>query len=165
MTIHIRRAPGFTLISVMLTVAIIGILAAIAYPSYIHQVRASRRSDARASLLWVAAREEQFYSEYNSYGSLEALGYTTPLYSKSKWYQLAASQLDNGAGAAQGSSPGALPSRAEIDAGMAAHSYVLSAQPRNDQIHDACAGLTLDSLGRRDIITTTNTGMTAEDCW
>lgn len=51
----------------MITVAIVGILAAIAYPSYMDQVRKSRRSDGQNLLLDAAAREERFFTQYNTY--------------------------------------------------------------------------------------------------
>lgn len=67
-----NRLRGFTLIEVMITVAIIGILAAIAYPSYIEQVRKSRRADAKAALVTAAQTMERFYTENNSYAAATA---------------------------------------------------------------------------------------------
>jgi type IV pilus assembly protein PilE len=64
------RAPGFTLIELMITVAIVGILAAIAYPSYMDQVRKSRRSDGQNLLLDAAAREERFFTQHNRYSDV-----------------------------------------------------------------------------------------------
>lgn len=62
-----KKLRGFTLIELMVTVVIIGVLAAIAYPSYIEQVRKSRRADAKAALLAIAQTMERFYSENNTY--------------------------------------------------------------------------------------------------
>ncbi len=61
---------GFTLIEIMIVVAIVGILAAIAYPSYQDSVRKSRRADAKTALLEVAQLEERFFSVNNQYSAV-----------------------------------------------------------------------------------------------
>jgi len=59
---------GFTLIELMIVVAIVGILAAIAYPSYQSSVEKSRRSDAQAALTAFSAAMERYYTDNgNSY--------------------------------------------------------------------------------------------------
>jgi type IV pilus assembly protein PilE len=58
---------GFTLIEVMIVVAIVGILATIAYPSYTEQVAKGRRSQARVQLLAAQQWMERFYSENYRY--------------------------------------------------------------------------------------------------
>ena len=63
-------AAGFTLIELMIVVVIIGVIAAIAYPSYQRSVRESNRSEAHAALTTLAALQERFFSNQNSYGNL-----------------------------------------------------------------------------------------------
>jgi type IV pilus assembly protein PilE len=64
---------GFTLMEVMITVVIIGILAAIGYPNYIKYVTESRRSDATINLTRIAALQEKFFTECGFYaGTLGA---------------------------------------------------------------------------------------------
>ena len=68
----VGKARGFTLMELMIVVAIIGILAAIAYPSYQDSVRKSRRADAGAVLLELAQWMERFYTENNRYDQTRA---------------------------------------------------------------------------------------------
>jgi len=62
-----QKIRGFTLIEVMIVVAIIAIIALAAMPSYQGSVNKSRRQDAKASLLEAAAMQERIYSETSSY--------------------------------------------------------------------------------------------------
>jgi len=62
-----RTARGFTLIELMITVAIIGILAAIAYPSFDGYMKRSRRSDAQQLLAAIANREAQYLLDSRMY--------------------------------------------------------------------------------------------------
>lgn len=74
----LHRHNGFTLIELMVAVAIVGILAAIALPSYRDFVMRGNRSAAQAEMMDIANREQQFLLANRSYASkatLEASGY------------------------------------------------------------------------------------------
>ena len=62
-----KRKKGFTLIELMIAVAIVGILAAVAYPSYLGQVRKSNRGSAQAFMMDVAQREQARFLDARSY--------------------------------------------------------------------------------------------------
>jgi len=62
-----RRRRGFTLIEVMITMAIVGVLAAIAYPSYQQYVRRAARSAAQSFMLTIAAKQEQYMLDARTY--------------------------------------------------------------------------------------------------
>ena len=61
------QVGGFTLIELMVVVAIVGIIAMIAVPSYNETVRKGRRADAKVTLMKVAQNLERCFSEKNSY--------------------------------------------------------------------------------------------------
>ncbi len=62
-----KSVYGMTLIELMITVAIIGILASIAYPSYTEFVVRSNRSEAQRELMRIANMQEQYYVDNRTY--------------------------------------------------------------------------------------------------
>lgn len=62
-----KKAAGFSLIELMITVVIIAIVTSIALPSYREHVKRTMRTDATAALLRLAAEQEKFYIANNTY--------------------------------------------------------------------------------------------------
>jgi len=72
-------AAGFTLIELMITVAVMGVLAAIAYPSYMKYVARGNRSAAQSFMLEVTSRQERYLLDGRQYApDLPTLGMTVP---------------------------------------------------------------------------------------
>lgn len=63
------RGRGFTLVELMITLVVVSVLAAIAFPSYQSSVRKARRSDAFDAAVAVQQAQERFRSNNTSYGT------------------------------------------------------------------------------------------------
>lgn len=148
-----RTTHGFTLIELMVTVAIVAILAAIAYPSYRDQVNSSRRSDAQGALSSFALAMERYYTSTNSY--LGAAGtQAVPANSGAPWVFAAEAPLD---GATKYYN-------LTIKAGATQSSYTLVATPKGAQAGDGV--MELDSTGVRRWDRDNSGGFAAnEACW
>ncbi|BBL35854.1 hypothetical protein Nstercoris_02131 [Nitrosomonas stercoris] len=118
------NSHGFTLIETMIVVAIIGILASIAYPSYQEHVQHANRVEARGILLEMAQLLERSYTESNSYSNVTLPVTQSPRTGTAKYtVQFAATPTQN--------------------------SYTLEAVPTGFMASDACGTLTLTQTGAR----------------
>ena len=139
------RTAGFTLIELMIVVVIATILLSIAIPSYMSQVRESRRTEAKTALLDLAGREESFFSTNGSVytNSSTSLGYGaawTPGNSPNGYYTIAVACI-----AAQGVALGC-----GDPAAPNGPAYYLTATPVGTQVKDTqCATFAVDSLGNQ----------------
>jgi type IV pilus assembly protein PilE len=118
-----RPARGFTLIEMMVTVAIMGILAAVAYPSYLEHLAKGRRADGRAALLDLAQRMERYYTERSTYATA-TLGNSGvyPSTSPQGHYTLSITA-------------------------KSATAFSIQATPTGSQLHDACGSLGYNQAG------------------
>src|SRR4051812_41080414 len=70
-----RLKKGFTLIELMIVVAIIGILAAIAIPNFIKFQARSKQSESKSNLKGIFTAEKSFFAEHDGFGTLGAAGW------------------------------------------------------------------------------------------
>jgi len=118
-------ARGFTLIELMIVVAIIAIVTAVAYPSYLDQVSKTRRSVAQGDLMELASFMERYFTENNTYVGA-ALPFAQSPKSGTSYYTLT------------------LPA-----ASLTATAYVLTATPTGSQSADSCGTMTLAQTGAK----------------
>ena len=95
----LKGQKGFTLIELMIVVAIIGILAAIAIPNFLRYQAKSRQSEAKTNLGALFVAETSYFGERNRYGSLGEVGFALAGTSNRYTY-LAPPDLGNGTGPA-----------------------------------------------------------------
>ena len=143
------RSGGFTLIEVMIVVVIVGILVAVALPGYQNSMQKGRRADAKAALLDVAGRQEQYMLDRGTYtDNMEDLGFgADPMESDEGHYTIDATGDCDTTGTT-------------TDLGRC---YELTATPQagSPQIDDArCTSFIIYSNGLK-----TGTGSDIEGCW
>ena len=74
-----KKTKGFTLIELMIAVAIVGVLTVIAYPSYQNYLVKGTRANAKAFLMDVSSRQQQYLLDNRAYtATLSDLGLTEP---------------------------------------------------------------------------------------
>lgn len=144
-----RPSTGFTIIEVLVVVAILGILAAIAIPQYTKYVTNARRADGKSALVSAAQAMERYYTNNYTYvGATIGTNSTSTIYSKSDsgYYNLSFTT--------NGTNPSA--DKFEIQA---------VADPNGKQANDAlCKTLTINHLGVKEAWSAQNTETTSQ-CW
>lgn len=132
-----RPQRGFTLIELMITVAIVGILTAIAYPAYSKYVQRGNRAEGIVMLNEAVARMERYYAQNNNYApaDLTTLGFpsTTPTSTTGKYLLKISSS--------------------------SATAYTFQVVPQGTQATDTCGSLTVAQDGTRTPDPSTST------CW
>jgi type IV pilus assembly protein PilE len=132
-----RRARGLTLVELMIVVAVMAILATVAYPLYTEQVRKVRRSDGRTAVEAVALAQERFFTvngRYNVNLGSVVIDTTSPLRtgtSPEGYYNVAI---------------------AAGPTGNIASSFIVTATPvasRSQASDSGCTAMTLNSAGTR----------------
>lgn len=140
---------GFNLVELMVVVAIVGIIAAIAYPSYLEQIRTTKRADCSGALVSLGNAMERHYSVNGSYLGAAAAGANT-------------------------GAPAIFSASCPVDGGAAtynltiqaatASTYNLNAAPTGAQTGDKCGTLTFSNTGVKGVASA-GAGITWQACW
>ncbi|NOZ52571.1 MAG: prepilin-type N-terminal cleavage/methylation domain-containing protein [Gammaproteobacteria bacterium] len=135
-----KISNGFTLVEVLIVIAILGILAMFIIPSYSEQVQKTRRSDAKISLMQTAQILERCFSDNSSYAAgAGCTDFTAGVLSDEQFYTITATT-------------------------QTATTYTLTATPNSTQANDTqCATFTLDQTGAKSAANSSNVAQT--NCW
>jgi len=138
-----RATRGFTLMEVLIAMAVVALLAVVIIPGYTAQVQKSRRADAKTALTDLAAREERYYAITNAYSNNATnLGYS-------------------------GTFPVAVTSSGvnsySLNVALTATGFVGTAtRAAGPQANDACGDYSLDDKG---VQSNPNSTQTTPPCW
>jgi type IV pilus assembly protein PilE len=142
----VKKNKGFTLVELLVVVAIMGLLVAIALPSYRRSVLKSHRADAQISLSSLATQQEKFYFRTNNYADdfsdivNDVSASIVTIDSDEAYYTIT------------------------LDAPADLRSWSMTAVPQGDQADDlACAEITLTSLGAKTAKDAE--GNASGECW
>lgn len=115
----LRSLRAFTLLELMIALAVIGVLSAIAYPLYTTHVQKSHRTAAQSALMELAARQASWRSKHTSYGDkTDLLGITPSIPDPSdSYYSFAVAATTT--------------------------TFIITAAPQGGQAADSCGPLTM----------------------
>ncbi|MFC3608768.1 type IV pilin protein [Stutzerimonas tarimensis] len=136
------RQNGFTLIEMMIAVAILGVLVAIAYPSYTEHVSKGKRAEAKAALMEAAQNLERYFSVNGSY--VDSGGDLPSVYATSVPVSGAANY------------------RVQVVGTPARNTFVLEATRAGSMSSDACGDFRINQAGAKSL---GNNTRPVDDCW
>lgn len=133
---------GFTLVEVMVVMAIIGILSAVAFPSYTEYIRRGNRAEATAALLEAQQFMERYYAANNRYSTAANGNPSLP------------TRLQT--------IPSSGEARYALGVAATVNTYTLTATPSGSMAADKCGSLTITNTGIKG---KSGTGPDVADCW
>lgn len=120
-----RTCHGVTLLELMITLTVISILAALAYPSYREFMDRAGRQEAKALLLEIATNQDRYFLTAKRFGSLSELGYADPLVTASSAYTIS------------------------VPVANAVSFVIIAEYNRSGNELDRCASLSINNLGEK----------------